>query len=150
MMKLLENPERSAERIGELTDVWERSVRATHHFLSENEVLRIKEYIPAALRTVPVLIAAQDDSGMMRGFMGIDGCEIAMLFLAPEARGNGLGRQLIQHAIAAYGATEVTVNEQNPQALGFYRHMGFCVYRRTETDDQGAPYPILYMRRTNG
>jgi putative acetyltransferase len=41
----------------------------------------------------------------------------------------------------------VTVNEQDPQALGFYEHLGFSVYNRTETDEEGRPYPLLYMQR---
>ena len=39
--------------------------------------------------------------------------------------------------------SELTVNEQNPAAAGFYRHMGFAVYRRSELDEQGGPYPIF-------
>lgn len=47
------------------------------------------------------------------------------------------------------GVEEVTVNEQNPHAVGFYRHMGFEVYRRTDCDEEGGPYPLLYMRWEN-
>ena len=36
------------------------------------------------------------------------------------------------------------MNEQNPQARGFYEHMGFQVYKRTELDEQGNPYPLIY------
>ena len=42
---------------------------------------------------------------------------------------------------------EVTVNEQNPQADGFYEHLGFQTYKRTECDEEGNPYPLLYMKR---
>lgn len=42
---------------------------------------------------------------------------------------------------------EVAVNEQNPLARGFYEHMGFRPYKRTELDEQGNPYPLLYMKR---
>ena len=42
---------------------------------------------------------------------------------------------------------EVTVNEQNPQAGGFYEHLGFQTYKRTECDEEGNPYPLLYMKR---
>ena len=42
---------------------------------------------------------------------------------------------------------EVTVNEQNPQAVGFYEHLGFQTYKRTEGDEEGNPYPLLYMKR---
>ena len=80
------------------------------------------------------------------GFMGAQGGRLEMLFLDPAVRGQGLGRWLLTHGIARLGATELTVNEQNPQAVGFYEHLGFKTYRRTETDEEGRPYPLLYMR----
>ena len=42
---------------------------------------------------------------------------------------------------------EVSVYEQNPQAVGFYEHLGFQTYKRTECDEEGNPYPLLYMKR---
>lgn len=39
------------------------------------------------------------------------------------------------------------VNEQNPLAKGFYEHLGFKTYKRTTYDEQGNPYPLLYMKR---
>ena len=70
-----------------------------------------------------------------------------MLFLSPEVRGKGLGKQLLQYGIETYNIQELTVNEQNPQAVGFYEHMGFKAYKRTDSDEQGNPYPLLYMKR---
>jgi putative acetyltransferase len=40
----------------------------------------------------------------------------------------------------------VDVNEQNPQGVGFYRHMGFEQVGRSELDGQGNPFPLLHMR----
>lgn len=37
------------------------------------------------------------------------------------------------------------VNEQNEQAVGFYKKMGFNVTERTEVDDLGRPYPLLSL-----
>lgn len=45
------------------------------------------------------------------------------------------------------GATEVDVNEQNAQAVGFYLHLGFGQTFRRSTDGMGKPYPILHMRK---
>ncbi len=59
----------------------------------------------------------------------------------------GIGRRLLEYGAEHYGIREVTVNEQNPQAVGFYEHMGFVTYKRTDRDEQGGPYPLLYMRR---
>ena len=36
------------ELIAKLLPVWERSVRATHTFLSNEEILQIKNYVPMA------------------------------------------------------------------------------------------------------
>ena len=78
--------------------------------------------------------------------MGVDNERLEMLFLLPAARGAGLGRQLLTYSIDHFGIREVTVNEQNPQAIGFYLHMGFTVFKRTDRDEAGNPYPFLYMR----
>lgn len=61
--------------------------------------------------------------------MGIEQSSLEMLFLLPEERGKGIGKQLLQYGIQNFGIQEVTVNEQNPQAVGFYEHMGFAAYK---------------------
>ena len=145
-MRIVELESRTPECLDRLLEVWERSVRATHTFLSGGEVETIKAYVPQALREVPRLIAGEDERGVPIGFLGADGQRLEMLFLLPQARGKGLGRALLQYGMDRYGLRELAVNEQNPQARGFYERMGFRVYRRTETDEQGGPYPLLYMR----
>lgn len=138
--------ERTPRLVEALTAVWEHSVRATHHFLSESEILRIRAYVPQAVGGVAQLVAAENQAGEPVGFMGVENGRLEMLFLAPEARGCGLGGRLLRCGIEQYGVREVTVNEQNPQAVDFYAHFGFRTYRRTERDEEGGPYPLLYMR----
>ena len=146
-MKINEVQTRTPELIRRLTAVWEASVRATHDFLSDAEIERIRGYVPQALGGVEHLVVAEQADGVPVGFMGVEGDRLEMLFLAPDARGAGLGRKMLAYGIAKDGVRELTVNEQNPQAVGFYRHMGFETYQRTEKDEQGGPYPLLYMRR---
>ena len=76
-MKIYEVKERDNQLLSALLTVWENSVRATHLFLSGEEVNQIKEYVP--------------------------------------------------------------------QAVGFYKHMGFETYKRTEYDEEGNHYPLLYL-----
>lgn len=78
--------------------------------------------------------------------MGIEKQKFEMLFIAPEERGKGLGRKLIQYGIEKYSVNELAVNEQNPLAKNFYEHMGFRIYKRTNHDEQGNPYPLLYIK----
>ena len=146
-MKLYEIQKRTPLLLAALLNIWEASVRATHHFLSDAEVNNIKEYVPQALQSVEHLIIAENINGEPAAFMGIENKRLEMLFLAPSEREKGLGRQLLQYGIQNYGIQEVTVNEQNPQAVGFYQHLGFETYKRTDYDEEGNPYPLLYMRR---
>ena len=148
-MTILAISERSQELIQALTALWEESVRATHDFLSNEEILQIKTYVPQALAQIPVLLVDQDGQGQPQAFMGLDGEQIEMLFVAPDQRGQGLGKALVTYGIQHYGANQLTVNEQNPAAQGFYEHLGFETYKRTETDQQGQPYPLLYMRKSS-
>ncbi len=146
-MNLYEVTQREPQLIYQLTAIWEDSVRATHLFLSEAEIQKIKAYVPHALTGVSHLLVAERAPGQPVAFMGIEGPRLEMLFLSPEERGAGLGRQLLEYGIRHYYLQELTVNEQNPQAVGFYQHMGFETYRRTDCDEQGGPYPLLYMKR---
>nr|WP_319491699.1 GNAT family N-acetyltransferase [uncultured Desulfobacter sp.] len=88
---------------------------------------------------------AKNSEGEIIGFCGVHDGNIEMLFISPEARGNGVGSFLVSHAIHNLGASKVDVNEQNGQALGFYQHIGFSIIGRSELDDQGKPYPLLHM-----
>ena len=92
------------------------------------------------------LIVAEKETGQIVAFMGVENVRLEMLFLAPEEIGKGIGRKLVQYGLELYGVREVTVNEQNPDAVGFYEHLGFATYKRTDLDEEGNPYPLLYMR----
>ena len=148
-MRIIEISERSPNLCARLLAIWEQSVRATHTFLSEEEILQIKPYVPQALTGVAHLFVAMQEDGTPIGFMGVDSGKLEMLFLAPALRRQGFGRKLVQKGITEYGVSEVTVNEQNPEAIKFYEAMGFRTYKRTDCDEQGGPYPLYYMKLEN-
>lgn len=142
---LLKQDERTEETIRQLTDVWQRSVRASHVFLNEKDILAITPDVITGLKHIHTLIVAKNEDQYV-GFMGIQDHKIEMLFLSPEYFGQGLGKQFIALALDTYKVNRVDVNEQNPKALRFYERCGFTVYLRDEIDDQGNPFPILRMR----
>lgn len=146
-MKITEVKDRQASLLERLLSVWESSVKVTHLFLSEDEIEEIKKYVPRALNEIPHLVIVENENQIPAGFMGIKERHLEMLFIAHEERGKGLGKELLTYGIENYSVNELAVNEQNPLAKGFYERMGFTVYKRTETDEQGNPYPLLYMKR---
>lgn len=138
--------ERGDVLIGKLLRVWEASVRATHHFLAEADIVRLAPQAEGALRQVATLWVVADNREPA-GFMGVQERKIEMLFLHPGYFRRGLGRELVRRAFDRLGVEFVDVNEQNPGAARFYERMGFRVFRRNERDSGGNPFPILEMRR---
>ena len=138
--------ERDEQLISSLATVWESSIRATHDFFSETNIREIKKYVFQAIEEIPILVVAVDNKETL-AFMGIAEDKLEMLFITAQRRGQGIGRNLLEIGINDYEITEVCVNEQNPQALAFYEYMGFTIYRRSELDEQGNPFPILFLHR---
>ncbi len=129
----------------EIIEVWEASVRATHHFLSEEWIVEHKPLILNQYLDMVNLSCVKDGNDRLIGFLGTAGGNVEMLFVHPDSFGKGVGKALMRFAIESQGATKVDVNEDNPQACSFYKSIGFEVTSRSELDGQGNPYPILHM-----
>ena len=129
-----------------IVQLWQANVKVTHTFLMKEEIQNIKQYVPQAVEHVPHLCIALSEKGELLGFIGVADQRLEMLFIQVNARGQGISKQLLRYAIKNFDVKELTVNEQNPQAIGFYEHLGFVTYKRTDLDEGGQPYPLLYMK----
>ena len=129
----------------QLLEVWERSVRATHHFLQEEDITYYKPLIINAFFPQVRLFGIKDYGNAYIAFLGLSPDKIEMLFIDPSMRGKGLGKTLLRFAVDELGIKKVDVNEENEQAVGFYMKMGFHTESRMEKDEQGKDYPILQM-----
>ena len=129
-----------------VVDVWEASVRATHHFVSEADIQLFRPLVGEELKHIPHLACIRDETDQVAGFVAVAQDKVEMLFLHPTARGQGGGRRLLTYAIQSFGATTLDVNEQNEQAVGFYLHLGCVVIGRSELDGMGKPYPLLHLQ----
>jgi len=129
----------------ELLVVWENSVRATHNFITEQDIEFFKPIILQQAFPAVTLRCIKNPTGDIVAFIGVADAKVEMLFVSDQARGQGLGKELLRYAIAELAVTTVDVNEQNPLAVGFYQHMGFKVTARSALDGMGKPFPILHM-----
>ena len=130
-----------------LLSIWESSVLQTHQFLKKEDIDFFKNFIQEhhLFDTVSLTIA-KDKNNSIVGFMGVSEDSLEMIFLSPDMMGKGIGKMLLQHAIEDLNITRVDVNEQNEEAVAFYKHFGFKVISRSEVDGTGKPYPILHMQ----
>ena len=79
-MKIFEVSDRTESLINKLLVIWEDSVKATHLFLSNEEMNKIKEYVPQALEEVTHLIIMENEDNIPVAFMGIEGKRILWTF----------------------------------------------------------------------
>ena len=142
---LLAEEARTEAMIGALVQLWEASVRPTHLFLSESDIVELRPQVSQALRGVRALAVALGEGGAPEGFLGVEDGKVEMLFVSPASFGQGVGGLLLDYAVEALGARGLDVNEQNPRARDFYEHKGFAVVGRSDFDDQGRPFPLLHM-----
>ena len=124
--------------LADLVALWEASVRATHHFLAESDVCRIRPQVREALTGVAELFVASDAEGRPLAFAGVEGESLEMLFVRPDSFGRGIGGELLERAVTECGVVRLCVNEDNPRAADFYRRRGFATVGRREVVERST------------
>ena len=133
------------EILDDLIALWERSVRASHTFLTERNIAEIKPQVAPAIVAISHFLVIRE-AGNIVAFMGVEEDSIEMLFIDPLAWKKGYGRALIQYAIDELDAVYVDVNEDNHGARAFYEALGFAMFDYSETDGAGNPFPIMHLK----
>lgn len=128
-----------------LLALWRRSVKATHHFLTEQDIEVLYQGLKNEWLDHVELWLIGDNNGQIFGFIGLNDNHIEMLFIDDKHQGHGYGEQLINFVKQKYQQIYLDVNEQNPRALQFYQKQEFKIISRSELDGQGNPFPILHL-----
>lgn len=130
-----------------LFEVWRTAVSTTHDFVANADLAAISRMVRDKYLPTAELHVVLDADDIPVAFMGMTHNEIDSLFVHGDVRSSGVGRLLAELAFTRAGTIRTEVNEQNSQAVEFWKHMGFREVGRSETDRQGRPYPLLLMER---
>lgn len=141
------------ERIDHLTDelrdeligVWDKSVRSSHHFLSEEDLVYYRPRIRGIYFGAVDLFVIKNPNVI--AFMGVSEDMVEMLFVLPSEQGRGYGSALLNYAFEVLHIRKVDVNEQNTEAYRFYINHGYHVVARDDVDSDGKPFPIVHLER---
>lgn len=131
----------------EIVELWETSVKATHHFLQPEEINFYKPYILKYALPLCRLHGIKETDGRLAAFIGLSEDKTEMLFVHPDYFNRGYGSKLITFAEHTFGINKVDVNEENPRALNFYLHIGYKIIGRSEIDGNGKPHPLLFLEK---
>lgn len=149
----MNQPNKRIEKISHLTDtvkevlaeLWEESVRSSHHFLTENNIsyyrTRLKEVYLQAVQLYVIR------NTRIVAFMGLGDDMVEMLFVLPSEKGKGHGTALLNFALHEKHIHKIDVNEDNQEAYTFYINRGYKVVGRDAVDADGKPYPVIHMEK---
>ena len=129
----------------ELIDVWEKSVRSSHHFLSEEDLDYYRPRIRDIYFDAVDLYVIRNPNVV--AFMGLSEDMVEMLFVLPSEKGKGYGSALLNYAFEEKHIRKIDVNEQNTEAYKFYTNRGYHAIAKDEVDAEGKPYPIIHLER---
>lgn len=101
MIERLASP--TAHELDALTDLWERSVRAPHDFLAPEDIPFFRRMVRQEALPAAEIYVIRDSGNGFAAFAGIGADRLEMLFVAPSARGKGLGRELVEHVAVHCG-----------------------------------------------
>lgn len=146
-IKEIDYSSRNETLINKLTIIWQKSVEATHLFLSPQDIKDILPQVVIGLKQIPILLVSFTDDDAPIGFAGIADDKLEMLFLSPDYFQQGIGYKMISTAIQDYQIKYVDVNKQNPKALKFYLRQGFTIFKHSPVDSDNRPFPILHLKK---
>ncbi len=129
----------------ELIDVWEKAVRSSHHFLSEEDLNYYRPRIRDIYFDAVELYVVRNPN--VAAFMGLSEDMVEMLFVLPSEQGKGYGSALLNYAFEEKHIRKIDVNEQSTKAYQFYINRGYHAVSRDEVDADGKPYPIIHLER---
>jgi ribosomal protein S18 acetylase RimI-like enzyme len=124
----------------------------THSTIAEELESLPRPFVAPAGR----LVIASAPDGRACGCIGVkrhqgEACELKRLYVRPECRGSGLGRELMSAALDAacemgYSAALVSsIPAHMPEAVGMYESLGFTRTHRFE-DHTHAEVEMVYLR----
>ena len=135
----------------EMLKIWQDSVRASHFFLKDSDIVEIKQEVKAAFSSLQNILVAKLNNDFA-GFIGVSEKSIEMLFVASKFFNLGLGKRLILEAVNAFFTEQDEIlldcNEQNERGLKFYQKLGFKQLGRSEKDSSGRDFAIIHFSIT--
>ncbi len=104
--------------------IWREASGLAHPFLSSAQMDEAASMIREHFLDIAETYIAEHD-GAPVGFIALIGTEVGGLFLRPAFHGRGIGKALMDNAVARCGAVQLEVFTDNAIGRKFYKSYGF-------------------------
>ena len=121
--------------LSRVMEIWLRSNMQAHPFIPHSYWETHFDEVSKALAQASVFV--YESGGGIQGFIGLTGDYIAGIFVDDAARGNGIGRMLLDHAKGRHTRLTLQVYEKNRRAAAFYQREQFIIQARQLDESTG-------------
>lgn len=133
--------------IAAVADIWLKANLQAHDFVPAAYWEKNFNSVKAMLPQAEVYVF---ESGDIQGFIGLNGEYIEGLFVAAEARSQGIGKRLLDFAKSKKTELRLNVYRRNARAIRFYRREGFEILREGTDDATGEQdYEMIWRHKGN-
>lgn len=126
--------------------IWLETNISAHPFIPrtywEGMYAPVEEALPQA-----EVYVAEDESGELLGFIGLDGGDIAGLFVSGNAQSQGIGGRLLDYAKGSRAGLRLHVYQKNTRAARFYRREGFSAQSEGVDEQTGEKEWVMVWHR---
>lgn len=119
MIRPYQNGDKSA-----VISIWRDASSLAHPFLTTQQLDVAADMIQNHFLDIAETYMAEQD-GAPVGFIALIGTEVGGLFLRPAFHGRGIGKALMDKAVALHGAVQLEVFTDNSIGRQFYKRYGF-------------------------
>lgn len=131
----------------EMVRIWYEASVLAHSFIPSsfwafNKSAMREKYFPLAENLI------FEEEGKVAGFISLVGERICALFVAPEMQGKGIGRALLEHALALKGNLSLKVYKENENAFRFYEKFGFLAVGEEIDEFTGCTQILMMWKQT--
>ncbi len=127
-----------------LLSIWLEASAYAHPFLSEEQTTEAHDLIRDVFLDMAETYMVEVN-GEAVGFVSLLENTVGGLFLRPAHHGKGLGRAMLDHAVALKGSLDLDVFSSNTTAKSFYEAYGFKAGKERISEHFGHPeLPMHY------
>lgn len=129
--------------IEKILKIWLSASLKAHNFIAETFwKSKIEEMRNLYLPSSEVYVFEKED---VLGFYALYGNVLAAIFVDPIVQNNGIGSEMLLHALKQRNKLTLHVYKENSSALRFYRRHGFICIDEQIDSNTGQPELILQI-----
>ena len=130
--------------ISRIADIWLDANIKAHYFIPSQYWKDNFELVKEMFLQAEIYV--YEDKNQIQGFIGLDNCYIAGIFVCSEAQSLGIGKRLLDFANSIKEQLSLSVYQKNTRAIKFYQRENFIIKcEETDNDTGEKEYFMIWM-----